>query len=61
MFAFCQPEDIKDQVKEVVEKIYSPKGGLMISAGMWDENIPVDNIETMCCSLESVRQGKFSF
>ena len=61
MFAFCLPEDIKDQVKEVVEKIYSPKGGLMISAGMWDENIPIDNIEAMCYSLENVRKGRFDF
>ncbi len=48
MFPFCSPEDIKKQVREGVERLGSPEGGLMMSADVRDENIPLENIEALC-------------
>ena len=48
MFAFCSPEDIKDQVKEAVERLALPEGGLMMSASVFDADTPLENIEAMC-------------
>jgi len=52
MFAFATPEEIRQHVKDVVERLYSPKGGLMVSASVWDANTPVENIEALCFALE---------
>jgi len=52
MWAFCTPEDIDAQVKEVVERLYMPEGGLMISASVWDANTPIENIDALCTALE---------
>ena len=48
MFPFCSPDDIKEQVKEAVEKLGLPEGGLMMSADVRDKNIPLENIEALC-------------
>lgn len=52
MWAFCSPEDIDAQVKEVMERLYTPEGGLMVSASVWDANTPVENIDALCIALE---------
>ena len=54
MFAFCKPVDIKEQVKEVIKRLYSPEGGLMIS-GEPSPDVPLENIEAICSALEEVR------
>ena len=54
MFAFCTPEEARQHVKDVVEAMYSPKGGLMVSASVWDANTAVENIESLCCALEEL-------
>jgi len=54
MFAFCKPEDIREQVKEVVEKLYSPQGGLMVY-GEPSPDVPLENIEAICSALEEFR------
>jgi len=54
MFAFCKPADIRKQVKEVVKKLYSPQGGLMIY-GEPSPDVPLENIEALCSALEEVR------
>jgi hypothetical protein len=38
MFPFCAPEDIMQQVKESVEKLNLPEGGLMIFAAIFGAN-----------------------
>jgi hypothetical protein len=48
MFPFCSPGDIKEQVKEAVERLSLPEGGLMIFADVRDANIPLENIEALC-------------
>jgi len=52
MFAFCTPEDIRAQVTEVVERMYLPEGGLMLSGSVWDSNTPIENIAALCDALE---------
>ncbi|MEI6914147.1 MAG: uroporphyrinogen decarboxylase family protein [Armatimonadota bacterium] len=52
MWAFCSPKDIDNQIREVVERLSSPKGGLMVSASVWDANTPLENIDALCDSLE---------
>jgi len=52
MFPFCKPEDIKRQVKEVVEKLYSPKGGLMVFGSIFGGDVSLENIEALCEAME---------
>lgn len=52
MFAFCKPEDIREQVRETVERMGAPEGGLMISGSIWDANTPLENIDALCGALE---------
>lgn len=52
MWAFCTPDDIDAQVKEVVDRLYLPEGGLMVSASVWDANTPLENIEALCQALD---------
>jgi uroporphyrinogen decarboxylase len=54
MFAFCTPEDIREQVKEVVERLYSPQGGLMLY-GEPGPDVPLENIQAICSALEEFR------
>ncbi len=52
MFAFCEPEEIHAQVRETIERMGSPEGGLMLSGSVWDANTPIGNIEALCAALE---------
>ena len=52
MFAFATPDEIRQSVRDVVERMYSPKGGLMVSASVWDDNTPLANIEALCSVIE---------
>ena len=52
MFAFCTPDEIRRQVREVVEAMRMPEGGLMISGSVWDANTPLENIDALCMAIE---------
>jgi uroporphyrinogen decarboxylase len=52
MFAFCTPQDIDQQVRDVVERMSLPEGGLMVCGTMWDQLTPLENIEALCVALE---------
>ena len=54
MFAFCTPEDIRKQVQDVVDSLYDPRGGLMLSASVCDACVPMENVEALCETLERV-------
>ena len=58
MFALCTSEDIRQQVKESIEKLYLPEGGLMMKAEMTDRDIPLENIEGMCLAMEEFCIGR---
>lgn len=57
MFAFCTPEDITNQIREVVERMNSPDGGLMMFASVYDDGTPLENIEAICTGLEEYCLG----
>lgn len=52
MFMFCKPKDIRQQVKDSVEALDSPEGGLMMWAAFCDGETPVENVEAMCLAFE---------
>jgi len=47
-FPFWQPGDVWQQVREGVERLGSPEGGLMLWAWVADANMPLENIEALC-------------
>ena len=48
MFPFCSPRDMKKQVREGVERLNLPSGGLMMFADVRDPATPLENIEALC-------------
>jgi hypothetical protein len=58
MFPFCTPQDIDDHVREAVETLGSPAGGLWLGAECGPD-VPLENIEAICMALEKYR-GYFS-
>jgi hypothetical protein len=51
MFPFCSSSDIRRLVRESVEKLYLPEGGLMMK-GEIGPDVPLEKIETMCQAME---------
>jgi len=51
MFPFCRPGEIKNQVKEAVETLADPAGGLMLLGSIWGDDVPLENIEALCQSF----------
>ncbi len=49
---FCKPEDIDNEIKEVVEKVATPQGGLMIVA-IPSHDVPFENIEAIFNAWEN--------
>jgi hypothetical protein len=54
MFPFCQPEDIDAHVRQAIEALGSPAGGLMLSAECAPD-VPLANIEAICVAFEKYR------
>jgi len=54
MFPFCRPADIDAHVREAVEKLGSPRGGLWLLAEVGPD-VPLANIEAICQALEKYR------
>ena len=54
MFPFCQPEEIDAHVREAVEKLGSPEGGLWVTAECGPD-VPLLTIEAICVALETYR------
>ncbi len=50
-FPFWSPGDIDAHVKEAVEILGSPEGGLWLKAEIGDD-VPLENVEAICCALE---------
>lgn len=50
-FPFWNPDDIDAHVKEAVEILGSPAGGLWLKAEIGDD-VPLANVEAICCALE---------
>ena len=54
MFPFGTPADIDAHIREVVEKLGAPEGGLWLSAECAPD-VPLENIEAICLALEKYR------
>ena len=54
LFPFCKPEEIDGHVREAVEKLGSPEGGLWLSAECGPD-VPLATIEAICQALEKYR------
>ncbi|NQT94066.1 MAG: hypothetical protein HQ559_14990 [Lentisphaerae bacterium] len=54
MLPFCTPQDIDDQVREIIAKVGSPEGGLILFACP-TEDVPLENIEAICVAWENYR------
>ena len=50
-FPFWSPDDIDAHVKEAVETLGSPEGGLWLRAEIADD-VPLKNVEAICSALE---------
>ena len=48
---FIKPEDVKKMIKESLERLNSPKGGFMILVAIYDDIVPIENIEAICQSM----------
>lgn len=51
-FPFAGPEELRDQVKEVIDEMANSEGGLMIKAGIYGDDVPLRNIEAICKAME---------
>jgi hypothetical protein len=54
MFPFCKPADIDPHVREAVEALGSPEGGLWLSAEIGPD-VPLENVEAIAAALEKYR------
>lgn len=54
LFPFYTPQEIDDHIREAVEKLGSPEGGLWLKAEIGDD-VPLDNVEAICTALEKYR------
>jgi len=51
-FAFMTPAEIREHIRQTVEVMYAPEGGLMVAASVWDPLTSLQNIEAICAALE---------
>lgn len=53
---FGSPKNVKNHVRNAVKALYSPKGGLMITVGIYPPT-PLANIEALCQTIEELGGG----
>ena len=51
-FPFMTPAEIRQQIKEVVQVMGDPQGGLMLLAAVYGADIPLANIQAICDAME---------
>ena len=54
LFPFCTPQDIDDHVREAVEALGAPEGGLWLHAEIGFD-VPLENVDAICTALETYR------
>ena len=54
LFPFCTPADIDAHIRQAVEKLGSPEGGLWLKAEV-DDGVPLENVEAICSALDKYR------
>ena len=50
-FPFMTPEELRDQVRQAVDELADPRGGLMLMAQVYGE-VPLRNIHALAEALE---------
>ncbi len=48
---FCTPDDVRAQVRDIVSRVATPSGGLLLFASP-SSDVPLDNIEAICLAWE---------
>lgn len=51
-FPFLSPAGVREQIRESVDRLALPEGGLMIKASVTAGDVPVANVEAICAALE---------
>ncbi len=51
-FPFLSPRELRAQVKEVVDRMAAPEGGLMIWAAISTDDVPLRSIGALCEAME---------
>lgn len=51
-YPFATPDALKKMVKNAVDLLNTPEGGLMMKAEFSDVNIPIENMEAICQAFE---------
>ncbi len=54
LFPFCSPDDIDGHIREAVETLGSPEGGLYLSASCGPD-VPLETIEAICVAMAKYR------
>jgi uroporphyrinogen decarboxylase len=54
LFPFCDPKAIDDHVRQAVETLGAPEGGLWLKAEIGFD-VPLENVEAICSALEKYR------
>lgn len=57
LFPFATPKQIEEHIEECTRAMYMPEGGLMLIAEC-AADVPLDNIEAICSTLERMRDFK---
>jgi hypothetical protein len=58
MFQFWRPEEARQQIREAVERLFLPEGGLMMKAEIYAADISLENIEAICQAMEDFCIGR---
>jgi hypothetical protein len=58
MFQFRKPDDIREQIREAVERLSLPEGGLMMKAEVYGADISLENAEAICLAMEEFCIGR---
>ncbi|MBC7287964.1 MAG: hypothetical protein H5T86_07950, partial [Armatimonadetes bacterium] len=56
LFPFATPDEIRCHIREAVEALATPSGGLMLHAEC-EPDVPLENIDAICTALEEVGAG----
>ena len=51
-FPFLTPQQLREQIKEVVDSMALPEGGLMVLAAVYGKDVPLRNIAAICEAME---------
>jgi uroporphyrinogen decarboxylase len=51
-FPFATPAAIREEIKQVVDMMAAPEGGLMVQAAVYGDDVPLANVVALCEAME---------